>query len=218
MARLLDEFRSVEIRALVHAGLPVIPCRLKGVGFTNPLSGTLSCPNSSTTRAIIPLPAYHREVGVQDVSCRGEERARPEDVGEQALVRGLDTAFPFVRLGLSRSKSGRRSRIGHVESSEVPLPWSRPHCCTIDLMSSVGCPYLIWTATRSMTRPRRRPLKKKIADTHKGARIRLLFLDKALIGQKGRVCHVWWKRGRHPSGLARQALHLCLHRISTTPS
>jgi hypothetical protein len=73
---------------------------------------------------------------------RAEERAGPEDVGEQALMRGLDTAFPFVRLGLSRSKSGRRSRIGHVESSGVPLPWSRPHCCAIDLMSSVGCPYL----------------------------------------------------------------------------
>ena len=40
---------------------------------------------------------------------RAEERAGPEDVGEQALMRGLDTAFPFVRLGLSRSKIGRRS-------------------------------------------------------------------------------------------------------------
>jgi len=41
---------------------------------------------------------------------RADERARPEDVGEQALIRGLDTAFPFVRLGLSRSKVGRRSK------------------------------------------------------------------------------------------------------------
>jgi hypothetical protein len=40
---------------------------------------------------------------------RAEERAGPEDVGEQALMRGLDTAFPFFRLGLSWSSVGRRS-------------------------------------------------------------------------------------------------------------
>ena len=33
---------------------------------------------------------------------RAEERTEPEDVGEQALIRGLATAFPFFRLGLSR--------------------------------------------------------------------------------------------------------------------
>ena len=47
---------------------------------------------------------------------RAEERTGPEDVGEQALMRGLDTAFPFFRLGLSRSEVGRRSMIGHIES------------------------------------------------------------------------------------------------------
>jgi hypothetical protein len=31
-----------------------------------------------------------------------EEKAGPEDVGDQALMRGLDTALPFVRPGLSR--------------------------------------------------------------------------------------------------------------------
>ena len=41
----------------------------------------------------------HREVlALMD---RAEEKAGPEDVGEQALMRGLDTAFPFFRLGLS---------------------------------------------------------------------------------------------------------------------
>jgi len=39
---------------------------------------------------------------------RAEERTEPEDVGEQALMRGLDTAFPFFRLGLSLS-GGRAS-------------------------------------------------------------------------------------------------------------
>ena len=40
---------------------------------------------------------------------RAEEKAGPEDVGEQALMRGLDTAFPFFLLGLSWSSVGRRS-------------------------------------------------------------------------------------------------------------
>src|SRR5882762_8506842 len=40
---------------------------------------------------------------------RAEERAGPEDVGDQALMRGLDTALPFVRPGLSLSGIGRRS-------------------------------------------------------------------------------------------------------------
>src|ERR1700691_2327107 len=49
----------------------------------------------------------HREVlALMD---RAEEKAGPEDVGEQALMRGLDTAFPFFRLGLSWSSVGRRS-------------------------------------------------------------------------------------------------------------
>jgi hypothetical protein len=37
---------------------------------------------------------------------RAEERAGPEDVGDQALMRGLDTALPFVRPGLSLSEIG----------------------------------------------------------------------------------------------------------------
>jgi len=40
---------------------------------------------------------------------RAEERAGPEDVGDQALIRGLDTALPLVRPGLSLSGIGRRS-------------------------------------------------------------------------------------------------------------
>lgn len=29
----------------------------------------------------------------------------------------------------------------------------------------------------------------------------MFFQDEARIGQKGRVCHVWWKRGERPPGL-----------------
>ena len=32
--------------------------------------------------------------------------------------------------------------------------------------------------------------------------MRLFFQDEARIGQKGRTCHVWWKRGERPRGLA----------------
>lgn len=41
---------------------------------------------------------------------RAEAETRPEDDGDQALMRGLDTACPFVRPGLPRSRGGRRSR------------------------------------------------------------------------------------------------------------
>ena len=36
-----------------------------------------------------------------------------KDVGDQALVRGLDTAVPSIRPGLSRSYNGRRLKAGH---------------------------------------------------------------------------------------------------------
>ena len=40
---------------------------------------------------------------------RAGVRAGLEDVGDQTLIRGLGTAFPFVRPGLSLSKRGHRS-------------------------------------------------------------------------------------------------------------
>ena len=49
----------------------------------------------------------HREVlALMD---RAEEKAGPEDVGEQALMRGLDTAFPFFVWGCPWSSVGHRS-------------------------------------------------------------------------------------------------------------
>ena len=32
--------------------------------------------------------------------------------------------------------------------------------------------------------------------------MRLFFQDEARIGQKGRTCHVWWRRGERPRGIA----------------
>ena len=39
-----------------------------------------------------------------------------KDVGDQALMRGLDTALPIERLGLSLSYYGRRPMAGHKAS------------------------------------------------------------------------------------------------------
>lgn len=41
-----------------------------------------------------------------------------------------------------------------------------------------------------------------IQRTHKNKPIRLFFQDEARIGQKGRTCRVWWRRGELPPGLA----------------
>ena len=49
---------------------------------------------------------------------------------------------------------------------------------------------------------RRAPaLLRKIQRTHKNKRIRLFFQDEARIGQKGRTCHIWCRRGERPPGL-----------------
>lgn len=49
-----------------------------------------------------------------------------KDVGEQALMRGLDTAVPIMRLGPSLSHCGRRHEAGHKafdgHSPAVVLP------------------------------------------------------------------------------------------------
>ena len=63
---------------------------------------------SQAHSARFPIPTRtHREVLAP--MDRAEQKAEPKDVGEQALMRGLDTAFPFFRLGLSWSSVGRRS-------------------------------------------------------------------------------------------------------------
>ena len=64
---------------------------------------------------------------------RAEERAGPEDVGDQTLIRGLDTAFPFVRPGQSLSKRGRRS-CDRPHSAEREFPCRGPALAAARLM------------------------------------------------------------------------------------
>ena len=64
------------------------------------LAGRKHGRTSQAHSARFPIPTKtHREVLAP--MDRAEEKAEPKDVGEQALMRGLDTAFPFFRLGLS---------------------------------------------------------------------------------------------------------------------
>src|SRR5262252_9985600 len=86
-----------------------------------------------------PVPhADRHEVGVP--MDRAEERTGPEDVGQQALMRGLDTAFPFFRLGLSRSEIGRRSDDRpHRFPREFPCRGPALTPARLILMSSVDC-------------------------------------------------------------------------------
>jgi transposase len=38
------------------------------------------------------------------------------------------------------------------------------------------------------------------AAAHPGERVALWFMDEARVGQKGRPCHRWWRRGQRPPG------------------
>ncbi len=51
---------------------------------------------------------FHPQKAVTDRNERAREETGPVDVGDQALMRGLDTAVPSMRPRLSLSKSGRR--------------------------------------------------------------------------------------------------------------
>lgn len=55
--------------------------------------------------------------------------AELKDVGDQALMRGLDTAFPIVRPGLFLSYCGRRTVPATKRLTGVPLPLSRLRPC-----------------------------------------------------------------------------------------
>ena len=57
---------------------------------------------------------------------RASVGAKRSDVGDQALMRGLDTAGPNMRPGLSLSYGGRRSMTGHKAMPGVPLPCFAP--------------------------------------------------------------------------------------------
>ena len=74
-------------------------------------------PTAGPAGPLILMSSVKHRTHDWDISTRRREvdwvmvvqRRGPEDVGDQALMRGLDTAFPFIRPGLSLSEVGRRS-------------------------------------------------------------------------------------------------------------
>src|SRR5262249_23707684 len=60
----------------------------------------------AATHELAPLSAHAEGRWHDD---RAGQEAELEDDGDQAVMRGLDTAFPFIRPGLSLSLVGRRS-------------------------------------------------------------------------------------------------------------
>lgn len=67
---------------------------------------------------------------IRGTAARTDDRAWVEaelkDVGDQALMRGLATAFPIMRPGLFLSYCGRRSILPATKRlTDIPLPWSR---------------------------------------------------------------------------------------------
>jgi hypothetical protein len=63
-----------------------------------------------------------------------------------------------------------------------------------------------WGRVAGMMRGKDDYETEKLQHTHEGKRIRPVFQDEARIGQKGRTCHIWWRRGERPPG----AVHLRL--------
>ena len=73
-----------------------------------------------------------RNPTLQRTSSQGDRvwvEAELKDVGDQALIRGLDTAFPIMRPGLFLSYYGRRSVPATKRLTDIPLPLSRLRPC-----------------------------------------------------------------------------------------
>lgn len=51
------------------------------------------------------------------------------DVGDQALMRGLDTAFPMCVRGCPNLTAGVGCEPATKRLTGIPLPWFRPRRC-----------------------------------------------------------------------------------------
>ena len=111
------------------------PASLAGGAGARPDHPILMSPVKHRARDFLASTRTHREVVA--LMDRAEERAGPEDVGEQALMRGLDTAFPFFRLGLSWSSVGHRSE-DRPHNGFQEFPCRGPALTSARLMSLYG--------------------------------------------------------------------------------
>ena len=69
--------------------------------------------------------------GVRDRDDRATVEAKPEDVGDQALIRGFKPQFRGSSGAVRCLRAGVDRLIGHKATSGIPLPWDRPPRWTI---------------------------------------------------------------------------------------
>jgi hypothetical protein len=62
---------------------------------------------------------------------RATVEAKPEDVGDKALIRVLDAQFRGSSGAVLCLRAGVDRLIGHKATSGIPLPWLRPRRYTI---------------------------------------------------------------------------------------
>ena len=62
-----------------------------------------------------------------------------------------------------------------------------------------------------------RDILKATAAAHPDKRLQLWFQDEARVGNKGRVCHRWWRRGERAPGDASNRLPVGLHLLRRAP-
>jgi hypothetical protein len=90
--------------------------------------GTSDVPSQARRAQLFLSPRTGVKLGTGFiVQRRGRD---PEDVGQQALMRGLDTAFPFFVWGCPGLRSGVDQVIGHtgsLGSSPAVVPPSLLH-------------------------------------------------------------------------------------------
>src|SRR5258708_6751969 len=62
---------------------------------------------------------------------RATVEAKPEDVGDQALIRVFNRSSEISSGAVRCLRAGVDLLIGHKAISGIPLPWLRPRRCTI---------------------------------------------------------------------------------------
>jgi hypothetical protein len=62
---------------------------------------------------------------------RATVEAKPEDVGDQALIRVFNRSSEISSGAVLSLRAGVDLLIGHKATSGIPLPWLRPRRCTI---------------------------------------------------------------------------------------
>src|SRR5215203_2062405 len=157
-------------------------------------------------------PSLARRRGpLQRGGARGAARpaqARPTRAAERGGAGGPGRA----RLRRTRPGAGRRRRLDAGRPGPLARGPLRQGVPPVQPLAGAQAPRPV--AAEDPSRPSRgRPggpgaLRKKglrdalraAAEARPGKRIALWFMDEARVGQKGRLCHRWWLRGRRPPG------------------